>query len=33
VSIELEDARYHGTRDKEKLGITKAYDHLARCVA
>jgi sugar phosphate isomerase/epimerase len=33
VSIELEDARYRGTLDKEKQGIARAYDHLARCVA
>lgn len=33
VSIELEDARYHGTLDREQQGIIKAYEHLARCVA
>lgn len=30
VSIELEDARYWGTLEKEQQGIVKAYQHLAR---
>ena len=30
VSIELEDARYWGTLEKERAGLTKAYQHLAR---
>ncbi|WP_244893406.1 sugar phosphate isomerase/epimerase family protein [Ferroacidibacillus organovorans] len=30
VSIELEDARYWGTVEKEREGIRKAYAHLAR---
>ena len=30
VSIELEDARYWGSLEKEQAGITKAYQHLAR---
>jgi sugar phosphate isomerase/epimerase len=30
VSIELEDARYWGTLEKEQAGIAKAYHHLAR---
>jgi sugar phosphate isomerase/epimerase len=30
VSIELEDARYWGTVEKEQAGITKAYRHLAQ---
>ena len=30
VSIELEDARFWGTLDKEQQGITRAYRHLAR---
>ena len=30
VSIELEDARYWGTLDKEQQGITKAFQHLAQ---
>jgi sugar phosphate isomerase/epimerase len=30
VSIELEDARYWGTTEKEQQGIAKAYQHLAR---
>jgi sugar phosphate isomerase/epimerase len=30
VSIELEDARYWGTLEKEQQGITKAYRHLAQ---
>ena len=29
VSIELEDARYWGTLEKEQQGITRAYQHLA----
>jgi sugar phosphate isomerase/epimerase len=30
ISIELEDARYWGSVEKEQAGITKAYQHLAR---
>ncbi len=30
VSIELEDARYWGSLEKEQAGIVKAYQHLAR---
>jgi len=30
VSIELEDARYWGTVEKEQAGLAKAYRHLAR---
>jgi sugar phosphate isomerase/epimerase len=30
VSIELEDARYWGTLEKEQAGIARAYQHLAR---
>ena len=30
VSIELEDSRYWGSVEREQLGITKAYQHLAR---
>ncbi len=30
VSIELEDARYWGTAEKEQQGISKAFQHLAR---
>jgi sugar phosphate isomerase/epimerase len=30
VSIELEDARYWGTLEKEQAGIRKAYQHLAQ---
>ena len=30
VSIELEDARYWGSVEKEQQGITRAYQHLAR---
>lgn len=30
VSIELEDARFWGTLEKEQAGITRAYQHLAR---
>lgn len=30
VSIELEDARYWGSLEKEQAGITKAYRHLAQ---
>lgn len=30
VSIELEDARYWGSLDKEQLGIRRAKDHLSR---
>lgn len=30
VSIELEDARYWGSLEKEQAGIAKAYRHLAR---
>jgi sugar phosphate isomerase/epimerase len=30
VSIELEDARYWGTREREQQGILRAYRHLAQ---
>jgi sugar phosphate isomerase/epimerase len=30
ISIELEDARYSGTLDREQQGIVKAYRHLAQ---
>jgi sugar phosphate isomerase/epimerase len=33
ISIELEDARYWGTLEREQQGITKAYQHLARYFA
>jgi sugar phosphate isomerase/epimerase len=29
VSIELEDARYWGSLEREQQGITRAYQHLA----
>ncbi len=32
ISIELEDARYWGTAEREQQGIIKAYQHLARHV-